>query len=406
MNNNDKSTTPKSVKKQTPAEKKKKTVFSSFLFLSALCIAGVALLFFLKSNTTQDSSVIKDFSSFLSQNKTESTSAEDAKTAKEQPLTEQAKPSTEKPEVVQAKPEKQQPVAEQSSAEQAKPTAKQAKPATVQAKPATEKPEVVQAKPTTKKPEVVQAKPTAEQTSAEKAKSVPPSTRFEKVEKGTARLVFLLDDAGHNLNELKRFTSLPFKVSIAVLPRLRYSKDAADLIRTSGKEILLHQPMQAVNLSVSPGPGAITPDMNYSEITEVLIDNVNEIGPIIAINNHEGSLITQSSLAMGAVLDFCSERNLFFLDSRTIASSVVREEANKRNMKILERSVFLDNTQDTQSIIAAIQAGTKTAKNKGSAIMIGHIWCENLADVLMTVYPELISCGYDVTTLTDLLINP
>ncbi|WP_255948231.1 divergent polysaccharide deacetylase family protein [Brucepastera parasyntrophica] len=172
-------------------------------------------------------------------------------------------------------------------------------------------------------------------------KPLPPVPR-----KSSGTLVFVFDDAGHNLNQLQPFLDLPFPCTIAVLPGLQYSKEAADRIRAAGKELILHQPMQAENLSFDPGPGAIMPGMTRAEIKEIIRKNIREVGPVAGMNNHEGSLITADWDAMDAVLELVREEGIFFLDSRTTANTAAPAIAREKNMTIWERSVFLDNSQE------------------------------------------------------------
>ena len=82
------------------------------------------------------------------------------------------------------------------------------------------------------------------------------------------------------LYEVITFLRLPFPVTIAVLPGLEYSRSAAERARAAGKEVILHQPMQAVNLSYDPGPGAIRQGMNGDEIRAIVRKNLDEVGPV------------------------------------------------------------------------------------------------------------------------------
>lgn len=215
-------------------------------------------------------------------------------------------------------------------------------------------------------------------------------------------LVFVFDDAGYNLKQLQPFLELPFPVTIAVLPGLRYSAEAARRIRAAGKDCILHQPMQAVNLSQDPGPGAILPGMQPDRIRAIVRANIDEIAPVTGMNNHEGSLITSDTTAMNAVLDVATERGLYFLDSRTTSETVVPSVARARNMIIWERAVFLDNSQDRTTIMDAVYSGMKIAERRGSAIMIGHIWSNELAQILTEMYPEMVSQGFSLSTIARL----
>ena len=214
------------------------------------------------------------------------------------------------------------------------------------------------------------------------------------------KLIFVFDDAGHNLEQLQYFLDLPFPCTIAVLPKLPNSRETARRIRAAGKELILHQPMQAVNPNVDPGEGAVKPGMNREEIKKIVASNVEEIGPIAGMNNHEGSLITSDEEAMEAVLELCREKNIYFLDSRTSSKSVVPQVAKKLNMSIWERAVFLDNKRDKTYMKKQIIDGLEIASQRGEAIMIGHVFTVDLAILLKEMYSDLTQEGYTFSTIS------
>jgi len=88
------------------------------------------------------------------------------------------------------------------------------------------------------------------------------------------KLIFVFDDAGHNLEQLQYFLDLPFPCTIAVLPKLPNSRETARRIRAAGKELILHQPMQALNPNINPGDGAVKPGMDREEIKKIVASNV------------------------------------------------------------------------------------------------------------------------------------
>ena len=214
------------------------------------------------------------------------------------------------------------------------------------------------------------------------------------------KLIFVFDDAGHNLEQLQYFLDLPFPCTIAVLPKLPNSRETARRIRAAGKELILHQPMQALNPNVDPGKGAVKPGMNREEIKKIVASNVEEIGPIAGMNNHEGSLITSDEEAMEAVLELCREKNIYFLDSRTSSKSVVPQVAKKLNMSIWERAVFLDNKRDKAYMKKQIIDGLEIASQRGEAIMIGHVFTVDLAILLKEMYSDLTQEGYTFSTIS------
>ncbi len=217
--------------------------------------------------------------------------------------------------------------------------------------------------------------------------------------------MLVFDDAGHNLKQLEPFLALSFPCTIAVLPGLRYSEEAARRIRAAGKDVILHQPMQATNPKMDPGPGAITKGMSQDQIRAIVRKNLAEVWPVVGINNHEGSLITADASAMSAVLDVAREKGIYFLDSRTNSRTVAPAVAREKGMTIWERAVFLDNSQDRASIIEAINNGMSVADKKGSAIMIGHVWSNQLADILNEMYPDLVSQGFSLSTIARVAMD-
>ena len=216
-------------------------------------------------------------------------------------------------------------------------------------------------------------------------------------------LVFVFDDAGHNLSQLEAFLTLPFPSTIAVLPGLTHSKEAAHNIRQSKHELILHQPMQALNKNLNPGPGAITSEMTVEQAKAIFSKNLDEIAPLAGANNHEGSLITADYRLMKAVLEVIKEKNLIFLDSRTNAETQAPTVAQELNMNILERNIFLDNSKNREDMLAQIELGLTHARKTGRCIMIGHVFTGELAALLKELYPKLIQQGFHFARLSEIM---
>ena len=233
---------------------------------------------------------------------------------------------------------------------------------------------------------------------------VQPAAKPEKPRKRApyaGSLTFVFDDAGHNLDQLEHFLRLPFPCTIAVLPGLRYSSESARRIRKAGKQVILHQPMQSVDLHINPGPGAVTPGLSAEQIKNIVRKNLEEIWPVAGMNNHEGSLMTADEAAMSAVLDVVAEKHIFFLDSRTTARSAVAKVAKEKNMAIWERAIFIDNDKSRAAMETQIKKGLSIARQKGSAIMIGHVFTVELAQLLTEMYPALIEDGFSLSAIAQ-----
>ena len=228
--------------------------------------------------------------------------------------------------------------------------------------------------------------------------------------KAGARICFVIDDAGSSAANVKRYTSLPFPITIAVLPRLAQSAECAQAVRSSGKELILHQPMQAHDYpdgrTPNPGPGAILPDMDSFEVARTIKANLDSLGGgVKGFNNHEGSLMTENYVKMSAVVEVAMERGIYFLDSRTTSSSAVPQVALERDVSYLARfAPFLDNEVNRASMLEMLYKGLEVANKNGYAVMIGHVdkSVNVLPQLLSDIYPYLVQAGYRITVPSKL----
>ena len=217
-----------------------------------------------------------------------------------------------------------------------------------------------------------------------------------------ATIVIVIDDAGRSVENTKRYAALPFPITIAVLPKLPQSRSCADAVRAAGKEVILHQPMQSMNLNLDPGPGKITADMNSYQIASIIKENLAELGPgVRGMNNHEGSLITSNEIKIGAVLEVCAEKGIYFFDSRTTAETKAPQAALERDMKIFEKAgPYLDNDIDRAKMLERMRETLAYANRHGKALVIGHVdkSVKILPDLLAEMYPEMKAAGYRFAT--------
>ena len=246
-----------------------------------------------------------------------------------------------------------------------------------------------------------------EKKSSSASQTQPPIPDFNFPQsQASAKLVFVFDDGGQNLDHLEKFLALPFPVTVAVLPQIAKSVESAKRVRQSGNELMLHQPMQSVDLKINPGPGAILPSMSEEEIISQLFTNISQIGPVAGFNNHEGSAITADAEKMAVVLRFASEEGIYFLDSRTNVETKVPYVASQMGYGYYERNIFLDNIKTEQNALNELKKGLTIANSKGYVIMIGHIWSADfLPAFLQKVYPELVKKGYKFTTVSQCAIK-
>lgn len=217
-------------------------------------------------------------------------------------------------------------------------------------------------------------------------------------------LFFIIDDVGYDIEQLMPFLTFPGNLTIAILPGLEHSEEAAKLAQKHGKKAILHQPMEAIGKN-DPGPGAIMLGMENEQIMQVLDNNIDSLIGLIGINNHMGSAITSDSRIMEVVLTRLQQRNLIFIDSMTAPSSVSGEVAAKISYPIAKRDIFLDNEDNMDAIMRYLKSGLKEAETNGYAVMIGHVWSDHLANALNEVYPDLQKNGFTLKDASNLIME-
>ncbi|MBF0110716.1 MAG: divergent polysaccharide deacetylase family protein [Magnetococcales bacterium] len=235
-------------------------------------------------------------------------------------------------------------------------------------------------------------------------RSVPLATTWKQ--SSGPRIALVIDDLGYNRPISKAIVLLPADLTLAVLPGGGSSKEVAEMARASGRELILHQPMQPQGYpGIDPGPGALFSSMSEDRIQEILKENFKLFPNAIGLNNHMGSHLTNDSRVMDAVMRFLKPRGLIFFDSRTSARSVAESRARAMDIPTARRDVFIDNVQDKQAILKRLEELVTIAKSHGRSIGIGHPHQATL-DALRDWLPSLRGKGIELARLSHFLTQP
>lgn len=219
---------------------------------------------------------------------------------------------------------------------------------------------------------------------------------------GQPRISLIIDDIGYRLNDDRRAIALPGPLAYAVLPHTPYARRMATLAFSLDKDILVHLPMEALHANHLLGPGALTRNMDETEFTETIYQNIDSIPHAIGISNHMGSLLTTSYQAMRWLMRTINSTGLFYMDSFTVADSVADESALQYRVPYLRRDVFLDDTPEPAVIRARFQELIQMARDQGSAIGIGHPHPQTI-DTLAELLPELQRSDVQLISIREML---
>ena len=220
----------------------------------------------------------------------------------------------------------------------------------------------------------------------------------------TPAISIIIDDIGYrNVDDLKAL-ELPGPITYAVMPHAPLTRKISEIVKNSGKNILLHLPMEALDdkKNVYLGPGALRIGMNEVQFISTLSQNLRSIPDAIGVNNHMGSLMTMQTEQMEWLMNYLYLRKIFYVDSMTNNNTVASDIASKKNVPVLKRDVFLDNSRNKKYIQRQFNRLINIAKINGTAIAIGHPHPETI-DVLKYSLENLNESGVSLISISDML---
>lgn len=215
------------------------------------------------------------------------------------------------------------------------------------------------------------------------------------------RIAIIIDDLGNRLKNGERATQLDGPVAMAILPHTPHATRIARRAHQAGKEVMLHLPLQPVELFAPTQAGTIQIDTTRSQLSRILALDLAAVPHVVGVNSHQGSLLTQHPGHMTWLMDELRSRgNLFFVDSFTSDASVALRLAREHGLPATRRDVFLDNTQTTAAIGVEFERLKKLARERGVAVGIGHPYTVTL-DFLDRAIPALRAEGFELVSVAN-----
>lgn len=220
------------------------------------------------------------------------------------------------------------------------------------------------------------------------------------------KVAIIIDDLGHNLKTGQQFIDLPYQLTYSILPHRPYSKQLADRAGSSGKEVMVHLPMQSSTKVDNLGAGGLTIELAKEEFKDVVEKSIRSIPYAKGVNNHMGSLLTRHPGHMTWLMEVIANysQQFYFVDSRTTAKTVAGKIAKEHFVPNISRDVFIDNEISVEAIKKQLNDLIRIAKKKGFAVGIGHPYSatmQSLVEFLPTMGKHNVEI-VPITTLIDL----
>lgn len=223
---------------------------------------------------------------------------------------------------------------------------------------------------------------------------------------GTAKIAIIIDDMGMSYKWTSETINIDYApLTLAFLPYAENLNHYVKSAKQNGHELIIHTPMQPMNPDLDMGPIALHTELSESEFREILTQKVfQSFEGYVGVNNHMGSRLTQDAEAMGWLMQELKRKNLFFVDSKTIATSVAARKAAEYGVSFAERDIFLDHVDEYSAVMRSFTRLEKVAQEKGFAIAIGHPK-ENTIEALKIWLPDALKRGVEIVPVSMLLTH-
>lgn len=214
-------------------------------------------------------------------------------------------------------------------------------------------------------------------------------------------VALVIDDIGYNYANSRAAIDLPQAYAYAVLPFSPHAVKLATAANESGKDVILHLPMEANRDNHLLGSGALRLGMTQTDVEAALRKSLAAVPFVIGVNNHMGSRLTRETAHMRWLMEAIRQTgDLFFIDSRTTTGSHASFEAKRAHVSTVSRDIFLDNVRSQEHITRQLRLLISRAKKVGHALGIAHPHFNTIA-VLRAWVPE--KSGVRLLKISDYL---
>jgi len=227
-----------------------------------------------------------------------------------------------------------------------------------------------------------------------------PRAEFASRKAGRPQLAIVVDDLGNDRAQADSLFRLTYPLTISVLPHEANSGEIAEEAHRRGYQVMLHLPM-ASNAGDKDEAVELHPGMTPSDVEKTFVAMLDTVPYVSGVNNHEGSMGTADQKLMDELMPLLRQHDLFFIDSRTTAATVAETAAHAAGVPTARRNVFLDDEQSLPAIRKQFELAIRDAREKGSALAIGHPHPATL-EVLAEMLPEAERQGLRLVFASDL----
>jgi len=190
-----------------------------------------------------------------------------------------------------------------------------------------------------------------------------------------AKIALLIDDFGYRDDEVVDLflKEIDVPLTISIIPGTPFARALAEKGKRSGKEIMLHLPMQPQADFHNDYRWIILKGMSQEEIRKIFREALKDAPQARGVNNHMGSLITTREDEMKPLLEEIKELGLYFVDSKTASNSIAYSLAQEMGVRTAQNKFFLDNEKRVDYVRQRLEKMVSSLDKAEKVIGLGHI---------------------------------
>ena len=157
--------------------------------------------------------------------------------------------------------------------------------------------------------------------------------------------------------------------------------------------------MEPISTAAAMGSYGLGRNMPRDELVRCLRWDLARFDAYVGADNHMGTEFTQDTPATQVVMDELKRRGLLYLDARAVPTTPVALATRDCRVPHAARDIFLDGEQAATAVDARLAQLVKFARERSSAIAIGHAHNVTLA-ALQRWLPTVSRQGVALVPLT------
>lgn len=216
-----------------------------------------------------------------------------------------------------------------------------------------------------------------------------------------ASIAVIIDDIGYHPVQDALLT-LPPAVTFSILPDAPFSGQIAELARQQQREIMLHMPMEALE-NRKLGPFGLTLRQSKADFKANIDAAIRSVPGVVGVNNHMGSYLTSQPKPMHEFMQIIKEKDLYFIDSRTIDNSVAEKMAQQYQIPTTHRDIFLDNDTSPAYLEQQMNKAITLAYGGEQVTIIAHPYPNTLSYLNTYLEAKMQQAGLELIKPSELI---